>query len=452
MARRLLTGWGRTAPTSACVVSPTDAAAIAGALRDAPARGVIARGLGRSYGDAAQNAGGGVLDTTRLRTIEAIDAAAGEVTAGAGVSLDRLLAALVPSGWFLPVVPGTRSVTLGGAIAADVHGKNHHRDGAFGRHVRSAVLAAPTGERLVLTAQRTPDALAATSGGMGLTGVVTQATVGLMPITTSWIAETTRRTPDLDETMRQMSAHDESFRYSVAWVDGLAGGRRLGRSVVMWGEHATVDEVPARHRADPLARPDRGTAGTVPALPARVVGRRAVAAFNELYFRRAPRSARRIVPLDRFFFPLDAVAGWNRLYGPHGLLQYQVVVPFGREDVVRATLEALNRCGAPPLLAVLKRLGAEHGPLSFPMPGWTLAVDVPAGAPGLAVALDRLDTLVAAAGGRVYLAKDARLRPDVVEAMYPRLATWRRIRAALDPDGVMRSDLARRLPALTGRA
>jgi decaprenylphospho-beta-D-ribofuranose 2-oxidase len=190
----------------------------------------------------------------------------------------------------------------------------------------------------------------------------------------------------------------------------------------------------------------------VPALPARVVGRRAVAAFNELYFRRAPRSARRIVPLDRFFFPLDAVAGWNRLYGPHGLLQYQVVVPFGREDVVRATLEALNRCGAPPLLAVLKRLGAEQGPLSFPMPGWTLAVDVPAGAPGLAVALDRLDTLVAEAGGRVYLAKDARLRPDVVEAMYPRLATWRRIRAALDPDGVMRSDLARRLPALTGRA
>jgi decaprenylphospho-beta-D-ribofuranose 2-oxidase len=183
-----------------------------------------------------------------------------------------------------------------------------------------------------------------------------------------------------------------------------------------------------------------------------MVGRRTVAAFNELRFRRAPPSGRRVVPLDRFFFPFDAIDGWNRLYGPRGFLQYQVVVPFGREDVVRATLESLNRCGAPPLLAVLKRLGAEHGPLSFPMPGWTLAVDVPAGAPDLAAALDRLDALVAEAGGRVYLAKDARLRPDVLEAMYPRLATWRRTRAALDPDGVMRSDLARRLPALTGRA
>jgi decaprenylphospho-beta-D-ribofuranose 2-oxidase len=452
MPQRLLTGWGRTAPTGAQLLSPADADAMADALGAAPARGAIPRGLGRSYGDAAQNAGGHVLDTTRLRSIGAIDAAHGRVTAGAGVSLHRLLAALVPAGWFLPVVPGTRHVTIGGAIAADVHGKNHHHDGSFGRHVRSAVLRAPNGERVVLAPDATPDELWATAGGMGLTGVVTEATVALIPIETSWIAQTARRTADLDETMREMAAHDHAYRYSVAWVDALARGRRLGRSVVLWGEHATVDELPAHRRADPLARRDGGAVATVPPLPARAVRRAAVAAFNELYVRRAtPTPARRIVPLDRFFFPLDAIGGWNRLYGPGGMLQYQVVVPFGREDVLRTALELLDRARAPAFLAVLKRFGAEQGPLSFPMPGWTLALDLPAGAASPAPVLDRLDALVAEAGGRVYLAKDSRLRPDVLEAMYPRLAGWRRTRDVLDPDGVMRSDLARRLPNLTGR-
>jgi decaprenylphospho-beta-D-ribofuranose 2-oxidase len=452
MPQRLLTGWGRTAPTAAQVLAPADATALADALGTAPARGAIARGLGRSYGDAAQNAGGHVLDTTRLGSVAPIDTTRGLVTADAGVSLHRLLAETVPAGWFVPVVPGTRHVTIGGAIAADVHGKNHHHDGSFGRHVRSAVLLAPNGQRVVLSAGTTPDELWATAGGMGLTGVVTEATLALIPIETSWIVQTARRTADLDETMRVMAAHDQAYKYSVAWVDALARGRRLGRSVVLWGEHARVDELPARHRAHPLARADGRTVATVPPLPARAVRRAAVAAFNELYLRRAtPAPTRGLVPLDRFFFPLDAIPGWNRLYGPGGMLQYQVVVPFGHEDVLRATLELLHRAHAPAFLAVLKRFGAEQGPLSFPMPGWTLALDLPAGAAPLAPVLDRLDALVAEAGGRVYLAKDSRLRPDVLDAMYPRLPSWRRTRDALDPDGVMRSDLARRLPTLTGR-
>jgi decaprenylphospho-beta-D-ribofuranose 2-oxidase len=452
MAHRLLTGWGGTAPTRAQVLSPADATAVAGVLGGAPARGVIPRGLGRSYGDAAQNAGGHVLDTTRLQAIHAFDPAAGVITADAGASLRRLLAEVVPAGWFLPVVPGTQHVTLGGAIAADIHGKNHHHDGTFGRHVRSAVLEAPGGERIVLTPDGTPDELWATTGGMGLTGVVTRATVALTPIATSWIAETTRRTADLDETMALMSAGDRRHRYSVAWIDCLARGRRFGRSVVMWGDHATVDELPAVRRADPLARRDGRATASAPWVPSGLVRRETVAAFNELYFRRAPRSARRIVPLDRFFFPLDALKRWNRLYGRTGLLQYQLVVPFGREAALRTALEVLNRAGAPAFLAVLKRFGPEQGPLSFPMPGWTLAMDLPAGAPALAPVLDRLDELVAEAGGRVYLAKDSRLRPDLLETMYRRLPAWRRVRETLDPDGTMRSDLARRLPTLTGRA
>jgi decaprenylphospho-beta-D-ribofuranose 2-oxidase len=287
---------------------------------------------------------------------------------------------------------------------------------------------------------------------MGLTGIVTRATVALTPIPTSWIAETRLRTADLDETMASMTADDRRHRYSVAWIDCLARGRRFGRSVVMWGDHATVDELPAAQRADPLARHDGRAVASAPWLPSGLVRRETVAAFNELYFRRSPRSARRIVPLDRFFFPLDGLKRWNRLYGRTGLLQYQVVVPFGREATLRTALEVLNRAGAPAFLAVLKRFGPEQGPLSFPMPGWTLAMDLPAGAPALAPVLDRLDELVAEAGGRVYLAKDSRLRPDLLEAMYPRLPAWRRAREALDRNGVMRSDLARRLPTLTGRA
>jgi decaprenylphospho-beta-D-ribofuranose 2-oxidase len=448
VSERLLTGWGRTAPSRARWRAPAVAADVAAALGAAGPRGVIARGLGRSYGDAAQNAGGDVLGMTAMSGIRSIDAAAGTVTADAGASFDALLEVLVPRGWFLPVVPGTRHVTLGGAIASDVHGKNHHGEGTFSRHVRSMALLTGAGERLTLTPGGTPEEFAATAGGMGLTGVLLEATVALTPIETSWIAADLERAGDLDAAMASMAAGDADHRFSVAWIDCLARGRRLGRSVLMRGDHATLDELPAAHRDAPLARPRR-RALAAPPLPSGLLRRPAVAAFNELYFRRAPRRERRLVPLDGFFFPLDGVLHWNRVYGVRGFLQYQVVVPFGREDVIRTVIERLNEARTPSFLAVLKRFGAEGGPLSFPMPGWTLAVDVPAGAPALAAVLDGLDELVAGAGGRVYLAKDSRLRPDAVAAMYPRLARWHGVRARLDPGRVMRSDLGRRLGLVT---
>jgi decaprenylphospho-beta-D-ribofuranose 2-oxidase len=444
VTERLLTGWGRTAPSRARWRAPATAGDVGALLQSSGPRGAIARGLGRSYGDAAQNAGGDVLAMTALRGIRALDAAAGTLTAEAGASFHALLAALVPRGWFLPVVPGTRQITLGGAIAGDVHGKNHHRDGAFGRHVRSMTLLAGSGERLTLSPDATPEAFAATAGGMGLTGVLLEATVALTPIETSWMTVDLERAGDLDEAMASMTAGDERHRYSVAWIDGLARGRRLGRCVLMRGDHATADELPAQHRSAPLARPRRPQPAA-PRLPSGLLRRPAVAAFNELYFRRAPRRERRLVPLDRFFFPLDGVRDWNRAYGARGFLQYQVVVPFGREDLIRTVIERLHEARAPAFLGVLKRFGAQAGPLSFPMPGWTLAVDVPVRPGPLAPVLDGLDELVAGAGGRVYLAKDSRLRPDAVAAMYPRLAGWREARARLDPERVMRSDLARRV-------
>ena len=447
MGREELAGWGGTTPSAAEVTHPTDAAAVARLLKTAPARGVIARGLGRSYGDAAQNAGGTVVLTDRLANHAWVDAARGEIRVSGGLSLDALMRAVVPQGWFVPVTPGTRQVTVGGAIAADIHGKNHHRDGSFARHVTSMTLALPSGVAVV-SPHADADLFWATAGGLGLTGVVLEATLRLTPVDTAFMRVVTERAADLDELMARMEARDGDHRYSVAWVDGLAADGALGRGVITWGDHAAVDELPARRRPLEFA-PGGRLAVPAGVIPSGALNAAAVRLFNEAWFRRAPSAAATTVePLARFFHPLDGVAGWNHLYGRRGFVQYQFVVPFGAagERVVRLALDRLRGLRCPSFLAVLKRMGpSSPGPLSFPMPGWTLALDVPVGRVELAEALDDLDDEVAAAGGRVYLAKDARLRPELVATMYPGLEAWRTVKHRVDPSGVFTSDLARRL-------
>jgi decaprenylphospho-beta-D-ribofuranose 2-oxidase len=439
--RRSLTGWGRTSPSQASVVAVHGAEEVAPALLDAGARGLIPRGLGRSYGDVAQNGGGVVLDMTGMNRILQLDAERGRVTLEAGCSIADLIDACLPQGWFVPVTPGTAHVTIGGAIATDVHGKNHHRDGSISRHVVEIVLVDPTGEIHRLGPDSEHDLFWATVGGLGLTGVIVEATLELIPVETSVMRVDMERTRDLDETFERLAATDHLYRYSVAWIDC----RRRGRSVLIQGDHARVSDANGHrgHRPQPAG----GTARRIP--PGISFGpllrSRAVSAFNELHFRRARDVQGGLEPLAPFFFPLDAIADWNRLYGGGGFLQYQFVVPFDRDDVVRTTISTLSSAGASQTLAVLKRLGTADGMLSFPMPGWTLAVDIALPMRGLGRVLDELDEVVAEAGGRVYFAKDSRLRPELVDRMYPRLAEWRRVQATVDPEGRMQCDLARRL-------
>jgi decaprenylphospho-beta-D-ribofuranose 2-oxidase len=446
MVSELLTGWGRTAPTRAAHVGqPSSAGAVRDLLLAAPARGAVARGLGRAYGDAAQRAGGLVIDTAGLDRLVEIDTDRRIATVDAGVSLQTLTRWTLPLGLFPAVTPGTEHVTVGGAIACDVHGKNHHLDRAFGAHVESFELVTSVGETLLVDPESRHDEFWATAGGLGLTGVIVRATVRLTSVETAWMSVDTERASDLDDALARF-ADDEHYRYSVAWIDCLARGKRLGRSVLIRGNHARLEHLPEELRPRAFELRNSRRVSAPPWVPPGLVNRGTISVFNELYFRRAPTLERgRLAPLHGFFYPLDAVQGWNRLYGPRGFVQYQFVVPYGAEETVRLAIQRLSAAGCPSFLAVLKRMGEEQGLISFPMSGWTLALDVPAGLDGLASLLDGLDELVAESGGRVYLAKDSRLRPDLLETMYPRLDEWREIRARLDPRGIMRSDLSRRL-------
>ena len=454
-SEQALCGWGRTGYSHCRVLRPRGAEDVLAAFKRAAhtGTGVIARGAGRSYGDAAQNGGGEVLDMTGLDRVVAIDPARGLVTAQAGATIAQLMARLSAYGLTLPVVPGTRHVTLAGAIASDIHGKNHHRDGGFARHVTSITLCTPAQGLIEITPESDRSLLYATLGGMGLTGVVLEATLRAVPLSSPWVAADVDRTDGFEQTLELMSSGEE-HRYSVAWLDLLAEGAKAGRAIVSRADPLARDAVKLPRRMTrsaghvypgALSRP---AALEVPRGFAQVLLRPAsVRAFNALRWGAAPRRERgRQLALAPYLFPLDALGRWNRLYGPSGLIQYQFVVPLGAEATLLRCVELMRARRLPVYLAVFKRFGAAFGgPLSFPLEGWTLAVDMPASTPGLDAVLRDLDQLVAGCGGRVYLTKDAHLHADTLRVMYPALERFEAELARVDPDGVLRSDLARRL-------
>lgn len=432
--------------------SARDAAGLREAMGTVTDRGAIARGLGRSYGDPAQNRGGAVVRLHDLVGDVVVDDVAATATVPAGISIDDLLRVLVPRGFFVPVTPGTRFVTIGGAIASDIHGKNHHVDGSFGNHVRRLSLLGADGSVAELSPQVRPDLFWATIGGMGLTGIVLDATIDVIPIETSRIAVDTHRTPDLDTLLSMMTEHDRDFRYAVAWIDLMARGKHMGRGVLTFGDHARRDELSATQSLEPLAYDPSQRVALPPLVPPQgLITPLTTRAFNEVWYRKAPRRRiGQIVSIPGYFHPLDLVGSWNRIYGRPGFVQYQFVVPFGAEDTVRDVVTQLSGAGVPTFLAVLKRFGAANpAPLSFPAPGWTLALDVPTATPDLAALLHGFDELVLAAGGRHYLAKDGHTTPGAIRRGYPRLAEWQAVRDGVDPTGVWASDQSRRLH-LTG--
>ena len=439
-ATRFLTGWGRNVGSHANVLRVDGAEGVAQQVRRAPPGGLLARGLGRAYGDAALNAGGTLLSFAEPDAAPVVDDERATVSVSAGTSLGRLLQHLVPRGLMLPVVPGTRHVTVGGAIAADIHGKNHHVDSSIGAYVEEISLVDGRGHLLRLTPAGEPELFWATVGGMGLTGVIMAATLRLIRVDSSWIRMTSTRTDDLDDLLTRL-ATDSGARYQVAWVDCLASGRHRYRAILDEGEHASAGEAPPATPTQ-LRWPATLPAPPMPVNPLRPEVARAI---NAAWWHKAPLLRSAVVPMHSFFFPLDRVARWNRLYGPRGFVQYQFAVPPTATSTVQQVLELLLAAGQTPTLTVLKRMGpATCGPLSFAMPGWTAAIDLPDTGQPLTRAVAHADDLVGHVGGRIYLAKDSRSRAAAVAGMYGRLSEWRSARARLDPRGCFASDLSRR--------
>ena len=442
----ILSGWGRY-PALDCRLERLRRNEDLSALLGRSAT-VIARGNGRSYGDAAINPDL-TLSMLAMNRMWAFDAATGMLTCEAGVLLADILETFVPRGWFPSVVPGTKLVTVGGMIAADVHGRNHHRDGSFGAHLEALTLATADGAIRECSRTENADLFHATLGGMGLTGAILSARFRLRPIETALVMAETQAARDLDETM---ALFEESRRqpYSVAWIDCLARGARLGRAVMTRGAFMERGALPPRLASDPLPLASAGNLRVPTDAPSALLNRGAIGLFNDLYYRRGRGHARagaRPVRFDRFFFPLDRIDGWNRLYGRRGFVQYQCVLPEGESATgIAALLERVAASGQGSFLAVLKLLGpAGTGPMSFPMEGYTLALDFPL-RNGTSTLLGALDDIVHRHGGRVYLAKDASCAPERIREGYPRLGVFEAIRAdAAGTPPSFASALSRRL-------
>lgn len=384
------------------------------------------RGMGRSYGDASL--GPHIASSLRHNHFLAFDQDTGVLHCQSGVTMGEILEVFVPRGWFLPVTPGTKFVTVGGAIAADVHGKNHHRDGSFSRHIRFIDLLMADGRVVRCGPSEEPGLFAATCGGMGMTGAILSAAFQLKPITSAYIRQETINAPDLDAIMDHFEA-SAGWTYSVAWIDCLSRGDQLGRSLLLLGEHAREDELDAERRGTPFSTPRKRKLNVPLDAPTWALNKWSVRAFNQLFYRNGVRaSGQSLVDWESYFYPLDGVGNWNRIYGRRGFAQFQCVIPLANSQAgISALLREISGSGQGSFLAVLKRFGRQDSRFSFPMAGYTLALDFPVNPTTLSL-LEKLDQITIEHGGRFYLAKDARMKRGTMEQADDRTAAFRTMR------------------------
>ena len=435
-AQKELQGWGRVLRSTAEVARPERMAAIAGLLTEGSAP-VLARGNGRSYGDAALNKGGQVILTSRLDRLLELDEVGNWVTLEAGATFGDLVRTLVPRGHLPAVVPGTGFATVGGGLANDIHGKNHHCSGSIGQQLGWMELRTPDGQLHHLMGDEDSDLLRATLGGVGLTGVIERARIRTERVPSNAVSLQRERMGNLDEFLARLREEQERTPYVVGWIDAMARGEQLGRGILELARPSEqgVTSAPQRNRRVPMD------------FPSLALNRWSVRLFNELYFRRVPAQGRtELLPYEKFLFPLDAIHDWNRIYGRRGFHQFQCVVPFeSGAAALRLMLGLIADSGMGSFLAVLKTMGAPgRGYLSFPRPGFTLALDFPNG-PRVADLMARLESITCDHGGRTYLAKDSTLTPASMRQMYPQLDRFSEVLAQVDPLGRMTSDLSRRL-------
>lgn len=427
-----LSGWGRIFQPGREVLSEN--------LRELTGDAVLARGLGRAYGDSALPPPG-ILDVATTVLADRIldfDPQSGRIRCEAGVSLYTLNNLLLPRGFFTPVTPGTQYVTVGGMVAADVHGKNHHVEGTFGKHVESLLLRVADGRLVECSPTLHEDLFWATVGGMGLTGHIIEVVFRLRHVPSPWIFEERLRFERLDPLVAALKASAESWPFTVGWIDCVSRGRRLGRGVLVRGRWATPSEAP-----DEAPRPKARMSVPVD-FPNWVLNKWSIRLFNELIYRMHRPFQSGVQHPEEFFYPLDKILHWNRAYGKRGFTQYQCVVPEGEhDDALKATrhfLEVLtDGGGADGFLCVIKDCAEQgQGMLSFPKPGISLAIDLAVG-PDIQRLVDRLNEAVIGAGGRIYLAKDAFTRADHFRSMEPRLDGWLAVRRQWDPASKIRS-------------
>lgn len=444
ITRKEISGWGRRDFVNSKLVNLKSSYEITNFIKGSYSSSLITRGLGRSYGDAAQLKEDFVLN---VNFSKGISLSGNQLTVGGGVTIDQLLEVIVPLGYFLPVTPGSAKVTIGGAIAADVHGKNHHKVGSLGNHVSRILLINGRGDIEEIKPElgqsdKKNNFFWATIGGMGLTGIILEATISLIKIETSLMKVDTFICDDLEKLMDVMKLKDQDYTYSVSWIDSL---HKKNRGVLTCGDHAKIQEID-KGQSDLLSYNSKYLINAPKIIPNGLLNKFTVKAFNKLWFTKSNLSGKNIQTIPQFFYPLDGVNNWNRIYGSQGFYQYQFVVPDDKSYFIAKTLDTLKKSSAYSFLTVLKRLGKSNNAfLSFPQPGWTLSVDLPGFNINILGVLKELDIELASIGGKLYLAKDSRQTPNMFRKSYPFYEKWRSIKQEMDPDNIFQSDLSRRL-------